>query len=66
MANDKYEVMITLADRLNELTPTPPELKAMQATAKRNGLDTLTMNEINAEAAVVRKQQRKSKDQSCP
>ena len=49
-----------IVDRLRELAPTPPELKAMQASAKRNGVDKLTMNEINAEIAVVRKQQQRN------
>ena len=48
-----------MIDRLRELAPTPPALKAMQEDARRKGTDKLTMAEINAEIAAVRKQQQR-------
>ncbi len=48
-----------LIDRLRELAPTPPALKAIQDEAKRNGSDKLTMREIDAEIAAVRREQKK-------
>lgn len=50
-----------LVDRLRELYPAPPELRAMQEDAKRKGADKLTMRQINAEVAAVRRQARKKK-----
>lgn len=50
-----------LIDRLRELAPTPPALKAIQDEAKRKGTDKLTMREINSEVAAVRRQARKKK-----
>lgn len=50
-----------LIDRLREIAPTPPPLKAMQEEAKRKGTDKLTMREINAEIAAARRRQRKKK-----
>ena len=50
-----------LMDRLRELAPTPPALKAVQEDAKRKGTDKLTMCDINAEVAALRRQTRKQK-----
>ncbi|MBL8226975.1 MAG: hypothetical protein JNL98_00800 [Bryobacterales bacterium] len=47
-----------LIDRLRELAPTPLALKAIQEEAKRRGTDKLTVGEINAEIAAVRRQAR--------
>lgn len=51
-----------LIDRLRAIAPTPPALKAMQEEAKRKGTDKLTMREINAEIAAVRRQQQRKKN----
>jgi AbrB family looped-hinge helix DNA binding protein len=50
-----------LVDRLREIAPTPPALKAMQEDARRKGTDKLTMREINAEIAAACKEARKKK-----
>lgn len=51
----------TLIDRLREIAPTPPVIKAIQEDAKKKGADKLTMRQINAEIAAARRQQRKKK-----
>ncbi|MBI4903308.1 MAG: AbrB/MazE/SpoVT family DNA-binding domain-containing protein [Acidobacteria bacterium] len=50
-----------LIDRLREIAPTPPALKAIQEDAKRKGTDKLTMRQIDAEVAAVRRRSRKKK-----
>jgi hypothetical protein len=45
-----------IKDYINTIAPAPDWLKAMQARAKRNGLDKLTMREINAIIAEARKE----------
>jgi AbrB family looped-hinge helix DNA binding protein len=50
-----------LIDRLRQLAPTPPELKAMQDEARRKGTDKLTTRQINDEIAAARRQARKKK-----
>lgn len=41
---------------IDRFAPAPEELRAMQATAKRTGLDTLTTREIDAIIVKARKQ----------
>jgi AbrB family looped-hinge helix DNA binding protein len=50
-----------LIDRLRELAPTPPAMKAVQEEARRKGTDKLTMRQIDAEIATTRRAQARKK-----
>ncbi len=51
-------VIMSIRDYMKTFAPAPPELKAMQATAKRTGANKLTPSQINRIVATVRKQQK--------
>jgi len=44
---------------IRQIAPTPPALQAVQAEARKNGSDKLTMRQIDAEVAAVRRLQAK-------
>ena len=44
-----------LYELINRIAPTPPEMRAMQEEARRNGTDKLTMAEIQREVRAVRR-----------
>jgi prevent-host-death family protein len=48
-------VIMSLKDYMDTFAPAPQELRAMQATAKRNGANTLSPGQINKIVAAVRK-----------
>ena len=54
-------LIISVADFVNTLAPTPDWLKDIQADAKRKGVDKLTMAEIDAEIAEARRERRERK-----
>jgi prevent-host-death family protein len=51
-------IIMSLKHYIDTIAPAPEWLKAIQAEAKRKGLNTLTMREIDAEIRAVRRQQR--------
>ena len=50
-------IIMSLRDYINTIAPLPKALREIQAEAKRKGLHKLTMREINAEIATVRREQ---------
>ena len=51
---------MNIDDYIRTFVPTPAWLQAIGAEAKRKGLDKLTMKQIDAEIAAVRRERRKS------
>lgn len=50
---------------VRQIAPAPPVLQAIREEARKNGSDKLTMKQIDAEVAAVRRQQaRKTRKQS--
>lgn len=59
--NGELAVLImSVTDFVKTLAPAPDWLKEIQDHAKRKGLDKLTMDEIDAEIAVARRDRRES------
>ncbi len=50
-------IIMSIRDYINTISPAPKALREIQAEAKRKGLHKLTMREINAEIARVRREQ---------
>jgi prevent-host-death family protein len=53
-------VIMSVKDYMRTFAPPPEELRAMQATAKRNNTNTLTPRQIDHIVATVRKEQKAS------
>ena len=53
-------VIMSLKDYMDTFAPAPREIRAMQATAKRTGANTLGPGQINRIVAAVRKGQKLS------
>ncbi len=53
-------VIMSIKDYIQTFAPPPEELRAMQATAKRNKTDKLTPRQIDRIVATVRKEQKAS------
>ena len=51
-------VIMSVQDYMNTFAPAPGELRAMQATAKRTGADSLTTGQVNRIVAAVRREQK--------
>jgi prevent-host-death family protein len=51
-------VVMGLEDYLDTIAPMPPVLAEMHAISKANGTDKMTMDEIDAEIAAYREEQR--------
>lgn len=51
-------IIMGIRDYIKALAPAPQWLKAIRAEAKRQGLNQLTLREINREIKAVRKQRR--------
>lgn len=51
-------VIMSVNDYIDTFAPTPAWLKAIGAEAKRKGLNQLTMRQIDAEIAAVRRERR--------
>lgn len=51
-------IIMSIKDYVDTLAPAPEWLAAIQAASKRRGTDKLTMRQINAEIARVRRQPR--------
>src|SRR5258707_14009418 len=56
-------LIISVTDFVKTLAPSPEWLKDIQNDAKRKGLDKLTMADIDAEIASVRRQRRERQHQ---
>ncbi len=56
-------LILSVDDFVKTLAPTPGWLKDIQADAKRQGLDKLTMEEIDAEIAAARRERRERNKQ---
>lgn len=54
---DPQAIIMGIGDYINLIAPAPKALKAIQAEAKRKGLDKLTMRQIDAEIAKARREQ---------
>ena len=54
---DPQAVIMSWRDYIDTIAPAPEALKAIQAEAKRKGLDKLTMRQIDAEIAKMRREQ---------
>jgi hypothetical protein len=52
-------IMLGVEDFLQAVVKIPPELAAIQAEAKKRGVDTLTLEEIAAEIQAVRQTKRR-------
>jgi len=48
-------VIMSVSDYMKTFAPAPAELRAMQATAKRTGVNNLTAGQINRIVATVRR-----------
>lgn len=48
-------IIMGVDDYIDAFAPTPPELAAMQTTARRTGASKLTMRQIEAEVTAVRR-----------
>jgi len=59
-------IIMSLRDYIDTIAPAPEWLRAIQAEAKRKGLNTLTMREIDVEIKAVRWQQRQGKTSKQP
>lgn len=53
-------VIMSGRDYMRTLAPAPGELRAMQATAKRTGADSLTTGQVNRIVAAVHRERRTS------
>jgi hypothetical protein len=53
-------IIMSVQDYMNTFAPPPEELKAMQATAKRNGTNKLTPGQIDRLISAARKEQKTS------
>jgi prevent-host-death family protein len=53
-------VIMSMKDYMETFAPAPEELRAMQATAKRNNTNKLTPGQINRIVATVRKERQPS------
>ena len=53
------QTVLDVREFIRQIAPTPPALQAVQAEARRNGSDKLTMKQIDAEVAAVRRLQAK-------
>jgi prevent-host-death family protein len=51
-------IIMSVKDYVNTIAPVPDSLKKLWTEAKRKGLDTLTMREIDAEIRAYRREQR--------
>ena len=51
-------VIMSVQDYMTTFAPAPEELRAMQATAKRTGADSLTTGQVNRIVAAVRREQK--------
>jgi hypothetical protein len=51
-------LILSVSDYVKTFAPPPDWLKAIQADAKRKGLDKLTMEEIDVEIAAARRERR--------
>jgi prevent-host-death family protein len=51
-------VIMSVRDYMKTFAPPPEELRAMQATAKRTGADSLTTGQVNRIVAAVRREQK--------
>jgi hypothetical protein len=49
---------MSVQDYMKTFAPAPEELRAMQATAKRTGADSLTTGQVNRIVAAVRREQK--------
>jgi Arc/MetJ-type ribon-helix-helix transcriptional regulator len=59
--------VLDVREFIRQIAPTPPVLQAIREEAKRNGSDKLTMKQIDAEVAAVRRPQaRKTRKQPKP
>jgi prevent-host-death family protein len=47
-------IIMSIKDFIDTMSPAPEELKAMQATAKRTGVNKLSTRKINSVIAAVR------------
>lgn len=54
-------IVMSFADFLDLVAPAPKALRQIWAKSRRNGTDKLTMREIDAEIAEVRREQRASR-----
>ena len=59
-------VIMSLADYIDTFAPTPAWLKAIGAEAKQKALNELTMEQIDAEIAAVRRERRQKRAVSHP
>ena len=57
-------LILSVADFVKTLAPAPDWLKDIQDDAKRQGLDRLTMAEIDAEIAAARRERRERQQQT--
>ena len=57
-------VIMSLKDYVDTIAPAPQWLKEIQASAKRNGVDKLTMRQIDAEIAKARRERGKAAGKS--
>src|SRR5438094_9128805 len=55
---DPVVLILSVADYIRTFAPPPDWLKKSWASAKRNGLDKMTMKEIDAEIAAARRERR--------
>ena len=51
-------VIMSVQDYMKTFAPAPEELRAMQATAKRTGADSLTAGHVNRIVAAVRRERK--------
>src|SRR5579864_5271544 len=58
---DPQAIIMSLRDYIDIIAQAPKALRAIQAEAKRKGLDKLTMRQIDAEIAKVRREQANGK-----
>jgi hypothetical protein len=49
---------MSVQDYMKTFAPAPEELRAMQATAKRTGADSLTAGQVNRIVATVRRERK--------
>jgi len=53
------QTVLDVREFIRQIAPTQPALQAVQAEARKNGSDKLTMKQIDAEVAAVRRLQAK-------
>jgi len=59
-------IIMSVRDYIRNIAPTPPALRAIQESARRNGTAKLSIAEIDREIAAVRKQQASKKKPKQP